>query len=146
MGNSYVLAKARKGNAPRPFEPASEPQKRIFLRHLIDGDGVGASRKAASLTWAQYKHALANDLEFAEAHQDIDSYFLHKLQDVAESMALKGDGAMIRWLLENLWSEKFGKKSKVEHSHRFQSIDEIKALGDDEIEAFCESLGYSDAP
>jgi hypothetical protein len=142
MGGSRVLAKSRP-RPRRPFQPASDAQKRIFLRHLKDGAGVGEARKAAGLTWDLYKHALASDEDFVAAHEDIDGYFLTKLQEVAESMALQRDGAMIRWLLENRWPEKYGKKSKVEHSH-VHSIEQIKAMTDEEIEAECESLGVTD--
>lgn len=140
MSKSYVVAKARR-HATKLFEPASEPQKRIFLKNYRATSRLGEARMDAGITWAQYKHALADDPDFLSEHEDIDSFLLDKLQGVAESLALKGDGAMIRWILEARWPEKYGKKAKVEHSHKFQSIEDIKALSDDDIMAECELLG-----
>lgn len=134
----YGAAATRK---PAHFEPASQPQKDIFLRRYRDGDTAGEARKKAGITWAQFKHALASDPDFLQANEEVDEFFLDKLEEVARSMAHNKDGAMVRWILEKRRPEKYGQRAKVEVSHRFASHDDIKKLSDEDILATFEELG-----
>ncbi len=117
-----------------PFQPANQHQKDTYLCHVRGGNHAGEARAKARLTWALFKHAVASDPEFRQAVEDIDQFLVDKLADVAYVMAHARDGPMLRWWLENARPESFGKNRKIEVSHRFESVEDIKAMSDDDIE------------
>ena len=143
---SYVLAPSRPPGGRPPFEPATAEQKRIFLKHYARDRRAGEARKKAELPYAKYKHALASDPEFLEAHREIDQFLCEKLQEVAETLAVRGDGAMVRWMMERLEPEKWDRKQKVEVTHRLQSVEDVKKLSDEDILAEFELMGIEVNP
>lgn len=128
-----------------PFQAASDAQKAIYLRHIREGDNPSAARKAAGITVAMFNHATASDRAFldawTEAHETRDESFLDRLEQRIEEQAIKGDGAMSRWILERKRPEKWGQKAQVRVTHEFQSIDDIKKLSNEDLVAKCEVLG-----
>lgn len=143
QGYRHARTKVR---TPAPFEPATEFQKATFLRHYKAGLHAGEARKKAELTKALFNHALVSDPDFVTAIEEVDEFFLDKLEDVVMSMAHKGDMATARWLLEKRRPEKYGQKSKVEVSHRFQSVEDIRKLSDEDILAEFKRMGIEDKP
>lgn len=144
---SFVEVHRAKGASRAYFQPASEHQKKTYLDLVKQGMNPGEARKKTKLTWALFKHALADDPAFREAHEDIDEYFLDRLEALAWDAARKGDGAMMRFLLVSGRPEKYGPKAaKVQLTHRFESIEDLKAMSDDDLIAQCELLGIEAKP
>lgn len=142
---SYVeRAKLPGPRRPDFFQPASDAQKMIFLRNLKEGKNVGEARKKAGISPEQFRRAQESDPDFSREIEDTERLFLDRVEMRAETLAMSGDGAMIRWFLEKRMPEKYGKTSKVEVSHRFHSADDIKKLSDEDLQVAFEELGLDD--
>lgn len=126
------------------FQPASEAQKAIFLRRFEETRNVSIACKAAGIRRNLYNHALATDPEFRERHAEIDDFYIDKLEVIGWELAAKGSEAMLKFMLQSLRPEKFGGKTKVEVSHRFQSVEDIRKMSDEDLEVAFEELGLKD--
>lgn len=136
----YKPGKSR--GVPAPYvQDASEHQKAAYLRNARAGSHAGEARRKAGLSKDDFQRAFDADPEFRKAVQDLDEYTLDRLEDAAYVAAHRGDGAMIRWLLENGRPEKFGKKSSVKVTHQIQSAEDVRKMSDDDILATFEQMG-----
>lgn len=144
MAQSIVRARGRQKNRPASFQPASDAQKAIFLKHYAEHRRSSDACHHAGISRAVFKHAMATDEAFMAELERIDDFFLDRLEGIAEQLAEARDVPMLKFLLEKRLPEKYGRNANLTVTHRFASAEDVAKLSDEELEAECVSLGITE--
>ena len=126
----------RKGTPVAPIEAVSELQKSRFLDEFRREHNITNALAKAKFDRAWLKRLKAEDKAFLEAYRAIDREWVDKVERKAYDVAIAGDSAMMRFLLQSRRSAKYGQKSKVDIK-----IEDISKLSDEELAELINKCG-----
>jgi hypothetical protein len=127
----------RRGTPVRHEDDVSEPQKDVFFRELSRQfePSVKEAAVKAGITRRQVEHALKHDADFAQRFNAWKTSMLDGVEDQALRLALAGDGAMVRFILQAQRPEKYSQAAKkASPIDKIESIEDLKSLTDEELE------------
>jgi hypothetical protein len=126
----------RKGVPVRHEDDASGPQKDAFFRALAGQfePSIKEAAAKAGLTKKQVEYALKHDPDFAQRFQTWKTSMLDLVEDRALQVAISGDGAMIRFVLQSERPEKYSPAAKkASPLDKIESLEDLKSLTDEEL-------------
>lgn len=133
---SYARAQRihRPGTPARPEQPASVPALVVFLDHYERSLNEREARLAAGLSTKDLAAARLADPALDERCVELAEQLVDKIEARGFEIA-RDDPTMIRWLLEHLRPQKYGKKSTID-----LNIRDVTKLSDEELDAYITKL------
>lgn len=122
------------GRAIAPAEPASPPALTVFLNHYERTLNEREARLAAGLSTKELAQARLDDPELDIKCADLAEQLVDKIEARGFEIA-RDDPSMIRWLLEHLRPQKYGKKSTID-----LNIRDVTKLSDEELDTYINQL------